>query len=192
MAWVYLWRQHTPYPRLHVSSKCFLTVAYIANRQFNNIFSKTVDPESIIFDCQRLWQIPEYLFWFNLTWTLPPYLRHGNVISSFTIVPMLKNGTAIISVQIDNVTVPYTEVWSCNVCRWCGKYWAEICLTFALKGNQMTFMWTLKPDNHKLNTTYYLPQHIQSRDYYLKVRDQKINQCTRHLRHRVIFALCLN
>lgn len=72
---------------------------------------KTVDSETIIFDCQRLWQIPQYLFWFNLTWTLPLYLRHGNVISSFTVVPMLKDGTAVISVQIDNVTVPYIEVW---------------------------------------------------------------------------------
>ena len=49
----------------------------------------------------------------------------------------------------------------------------EICLTFALKGNQPTFMWTLKPENHQMTTTYYLPELIRSRKYYLKVTEIK-------------------
>ena len=44
---------------------------------------------------------------------------------------------------------------------------------FALKGNRSTFVWTLKPENHEMNTTYYLPQLIKSRNYYLKVTDVK-------------------
>ena len=49
----------------------------------------------------------------------------------------------------------------------------EICLTFALKENQPTFMWTLKPENHQMTTNYYLPQLIRSREYYLKVTEIK-------------------
>ena len=83
------------------------------------LFSWTVIPEVVRFDCQTLWQVPQFLFWFNLTWSLPPYLRRGNVIHSFTVVPMLKDGTEIISVLIDNITVPYTEVnsFANHACR---------------------------------------------------------------------------
>ena len=74
------------------------------------ILTLTVDADEISFECQRLWQIPEYLFWFNLSWTLPPYIHHGNVISGFVVVPKFKDGSEISSVQIDNVSLPFNQV----------------------------------------------------------------------------------
>ena len=74
----------------------------------STLFLLTVDPEIVLFECQRLWRPPEFSF--NLTWTLPTYLRYGNVINSFVVVPKLREGNLIIPVPIDNVTVPFPQV----------------------------------------------------------------------------------
>lgn len=74
------------------------------------MFVHIVDPDDITFECERLWQTPEYLFWFNLTWTLPPYLLGGNVISNFVVNPKFKDGTATISLPIDNVMFSFPQV----------------------------------------------------------------------------------
>ena len=70
----------------------------------------------------------------------------------------------------------------------------EIYSTFAPKGNRPTFMWTLKPESHEMNTPYYLPQLRTSRSYYLKVTEIKglisihLHALTTH--HEVINHFC--
>ena len=72
-----------------------------------------VNHSDIIFDCQRLWHPPEFLF--NLTWTLPKYLGCGGAISGFIVNIKLRNTNKsppnIESVPvIDNETIIYTMV----------------------------------------------------------------------------------
>ena len=57
-----------------------------------------VDPKSIIFECQRLWEVLG--FFFNLTWTLPGYV--GNAIHQFHFELKLTDGT-------ENVSMPVLE-----------------------------------------------------------------------------------
>ena len=74
-------------------------------------FLLTVDPQYVTFECQRLQQSSELSF--NLTWTLPSFLRYGNVISGFVVVPKLnlRVDNVIVPVQIDiNVSVPLPQV----------------------------------------------------------------------------------
>ena len=68
----------------------------------------TVDPQHIRFDCQRLWQPPEFSF--NLTWTIPPFIRHGNVITGFVVIPSFRDCADITITPIDNVTIPLPQV----------------------------------------------------------------------------------
>jgi hypothetical protein len=94
MVQVVLWRQHTQYPRQHVSIQRFLTVAYIAYGWFNKISQKKLT-ESIIFDCQRLWQVPQY--WISLLVlphlypaTLYTFIVHARVSLAYYITRLLE------------------------------------------------------------------------------------------------------
>lgn len=72
-----------------------------------------VDPDYIIFDCQRNWRPSVREFWFNLTWTLPSFLRHGNIISNFVVSPQLmitEGAHTIITQTVANVTIPFPQV----------------------------------------------------------------------------------
>ena len=60
-----------------------ITPASFYSCNLNNIiiaspFDLLVDPGCIKFHCKRLWQVPQYLFWFQLNWTLPSYLLDWN------------------------------------------------------------------------------------------------------------------
>ena len=73
---------------------------------YTSYFCVSVDPNSITFECQRLWKIHGFLF--NLTWILPDQLLLGNVIDEFEVVLKLTGGTDnISSTLIDNSTIPF-------------------------------------------------------------------------------------
>ena len=74
-------------------------------------FSFTVDHRDIIFECQRLQHAAPELS-YNVTWTLPPFLRYGNVISGFIVIPKftLKVDDVKVEVQIDDVSVLLPQV----------------------------------------------------------------------------------
>ena len=55
-----------------------------------------VDPKSIIFECQRLWEILGFSF--NLTWKFPDYV--GNAIYQFHVDLKLTDGTENISIPV--------------------------------------------------------------------------------------------
>ena len=71
----------------------------------------TVDPRDIIFECQRLQHAAPELS-YNVTWTLPPFLHYGNVISGFIVIPKftLKVDDVNVEVQIDHVSVLLPQV----------------------------------------------------------------------------------
>jgi hypothetical protein len=67
----------------------------------------SVDPNSIKFECQRLWQIRGFLF--NLTWILPDQLRLGNAINEFVVFLKLIDSAVNMSILIDNSTIPFQD-----------------------------------------------------------------------------------
>ena len=72
-----------------------------------DVFCVSVDPNSITFECQRLWQIRGFSF--NLTWILPDQLHLGNAIDEFVVLLKLIDGTDDISIPIDNRTIPFQD-----------------------------------------------------------------------------------
>ena len=70
-------------------------------------FCVIVDPNSIKFECQRLWHIRGFSF--NLTWILPDQLRLGNAIDEFVVLLKLIDGTDNILIPIDNSTIPFQD-----------------------------------------------------------------------------------
>ena len=66
-----------------------------------------VDPKSIQFECQRLWQIRGSSFKF--TWLLPDYLCFGNTIHHFMVVLNLTNGTENVPIPIDD-TISFQDL----------------------------------------------------------------------------------
>ena len=75
--------------------------------QLLQCFCVSVDPNSIDFECQRLWQLRGFSF--NLTWILPDQLRLGNVIDEFVVLLKLTDGIDNISVLVDNSTIPFQD-----------------------------------------------------------------------------------
>lgn len=69
---------------------------------------RAVDPNTIQFECQRLWHIRGLSF--NLTWLLPDYLRFGNVIHQFVVALKLTDGTENVSILIDNATISFQDL----------------------------------------------------------------------------------
>ena len=73
-------------------------------------FCVSVDPNSIKFECQRLWQLRGFSF--NLTWTLSDQLRLGNAIDEFVVLLKLIDDTDNISIPIDKSTFPFQVSYS--------------------------------------------------------------------------------
>ena len=79
----------------------------------SNLCMSSVDATTISFACERIWNSEEYLFWFKLTWTLPPYLQHDDIISGFTVNSQImdRGGRRLFnSAPAVLVTIPYPQV----------------------------------------------------------------------------------
>ena len=95
-----------------IETLCKLHPITVDNRKFTavGVFLLTVDNQYITFECERLWQTSDLSY--NLTWTLPPFLRLGNVISGFIVLSKF-NVTIdnhIIPVLVYNASVPLPQV----------------------------------------------------------------------------------
>jgi hypothetical protein len=93
-----------------IETLCKLYPIVIDNGNFIGVFSITVDPQYITFECQRLLQSPDLSF--NLSWTLPSFLRYGDVISDFVVISKfrVRVDNHFAQVQVDNTSVPLPQV----------------------------------------------------------------------------------
>ena len=80
-------------------------------------FALLVDPDCISFTCERRWDSSENLFWFQLTWILPPYLFDWNNISYlrgfYVFARMIDGeGSVIDRFSSPQIQVPLQQVYS--------------------------------------------------------------------------------
>jgi hypothetical protein len=76
-----------------------------------------VDPDCISFTCERRWDASENLFWFHLTWTLPPYLFDWNNVNYlhgfYVFARMLDGGGSVIDrLSSPQIPVPLQQVYT--------------------------------------------------------------------------------
>ena len=92
-----------------IETLCKLHLITIDNGNFS-FFLIIVDPQYITFECEILWQTSDLSF--NLTWTLPSFLRRGSVISGFVVLSKfnLRVDNLVVPVLVDNTSVSLPQV----------------------------------------------------------------------------------